>query len=76
MAPQFMSMIKIVTKKGCSFCEILKAQLDNFGVPYEEELVKSGTVPIMKYADSDKVIFRGLPKRKELVKFLEELKNA
>lgn len=69
-----MSLIKVITKKGCSFCAILKAQLDNLGVPYEEVLDNTSPVaPIIRDSLTGQVIYKGLPKRSKLINILEKL---
>ena len=69
-----MSQIKIITKKGCSFCAILKAQLDNLGVPYTAVEDNGAPVaPIIQDALTGQVIYKGLPKKHRLLEIIKEL---
>lgn len=61
-------MYKIVTKKGCQFCEILKACLTELSVDFEEKHSKVGAVPKLFY--NDELVFTGLPDKKDLVEFV------
>ena len=70
-----MSQLKLITKKGCPFCDILKAQLDDLKVPYDYEIDKfADIVPVLQDSRTGRVLHEGLPKRKKLLDIIKEFK--